>query len=82
MRYIFIVNSNTKDKEKKQVINNIEKVCKERNIEHIIEYTTYPKEAIEIASKYKDSDNVIFGVGGDRYFKRNTKRSNGRKGRH
>lgn len=65
MKYIFIINAIAGRGRYKKILPNIEKICKERNIEYEIRYISEEKDGSQIASEYKDEENVIYVVGGD-----------------
>ena len=65
MKYIFIINAIAGRGRYKKILPNIEKICKERNIEYEIRYISEEKDGSQIASEYKDEENIIYVVGGD-----------------
>ena len=65
MKYVFIVNAFAGRGKSLRVAQNIKKVCLENNLDNEIIYTNKPGEATTIARSYKDSECVIFSVGGD-----------------
>ena len=65
MKYIFIVNEIAGRGKSQKIVPNIEKACKNRNIEFEIRYITKEKSGYDIALEYKDQENVIYVVGGD-----------------
>lgn len=65
MKYIFIINAIAGRGRYKKILPNIERICKERNIEYEIRYISKEKDGSQIASEYKDEENVIYVVGGD-----------------
>ena len=65
MKYIFIINEKAGRGKYKNLLPNIEKVCKERNIEYELRYITKEKNGSDIAREYKNEENVIYVVGGD-----------------
>jgi len=65
MKYIFIINSNAGKGKCKKVVPNIESVCKELNLEYEIRYITDKISGLDIAKEYKDTENIIYAVGGD-----------------
>lgn len=65
MKYIFIVNEGAGKGKCKELLPNIESVCKERNIEFEIRYITEDNSGYDIALEYKDEENIIYVVGGD-----------------
>ena len=65
MKYIFIINAIAGRGRYKKVLPNIERICKERNIEYEIRYISKEKDGSQIASEYKDKENVLYVVGGD-----------------
>ena len=65
MKYIFIINPIAGRGRYKKILPNIERICKERNIEYEIRYIPEEKDGSQIASEYKDEENVIYVVGGD-----------------
>jgi len=65
MKYIFIVNEGAGRGRCQKILPNIEKACRDRNIEFEIRYITKEKSGADIAQEYKDQENVIYVVGGD-----------------
>ena len=65
MKRIFIVNETSGNGKSKKVVPNIEKYCKEENIDFEIRYITKQKSGDKIAQEYKDEENIIYVVGGD-----------------
>lgn len=65
MKYIFIINAIAGRGRYKKILPNIEKICKERDIEYEIRYISEEKDGSQIALEYKDEENVIYVVGGD-----------------
>lgn len=65
MKYIFIINVIAGRGRYKKILPNIERICKERNIEYEIRYISEEKDGSQIALEYKDEENVIYVVGGD-----------------
>ena len=65
MKMIFIVNESAGRGKSKKIIPNIEKECKNQNIEFEIRYITKEKSGYDIAFEYKDKEYVIYVVGGD-----------------
>lgn len=65
MKYIFIINKLAGRGRYKQILPNIEESCKKRNLEYEIRYITEEISSIEIVKEYKDTQNVIYMVGGD-----------------
>lgn len=65
MKNIFIVNPIAAHGKAMKIAKNIEKVCQNKKIEYIMEYTTIEENATSIAQKYKDEENIIYSVGGD-----------------
>lgn len=65
MHYIFIVNPTSGKGKALKISKKIVEVCNELKLNYDIHYTSYPKEATEIALKYKNENNIIFSVGGD-----------------
>ena len=65
MKHIFIVNPTSGKGKALKTVEQIEKVCKERNIDCEINYTKSSGDATKIARKYFLSKNIIFSVGGD-----------------
>lgn len=65
MKYIFIVNELAGRGKGLQILPNIEKTCKKRNIEFEIRYITKEKSGYDIALEYKEQENVIYVIGGD-----------------
>lgn len=65
MKYIFIVNEKAGKGNYKKIVPNIEKICKEKEIEYEIRYTSDELDGAQIAGEYKDEENIIFSMGGD-----------------
>lgn len=65
MKYIFVVNESAGKGKCKKILPNIEKVCKDRDIDFEIRYISKEKSGYDIAKEYKDEENVIYVVGGD-----------------
>lgn len=65
MKYIFIVNEIAGKGQCKKLLPKIEVVCKNKNYEYEIKYISQEMNAAQIASLYKDEENVIYIVGGD-----------------
>lgn len=66
MRVLFIVNPAAGKGKAREIIPKIEKVCKERNINYDVKYTTKPYEATKIAgSGVENGYERIIAVGGD-----------------
>ena len=65
MKYIFIMNELAGKGKCKTLVPNIEKVCKERNLEYEIRYITKEQSGVSIARGYQDEENIIYAVGGD-----------------
>ncbi len=65
MKYIFIINAKAGRGKYKQILPNIEKACKKRNLKYEIRYITEELDAAQIAMEYKEESNVIYAVGGD-----------------
>ena len=65
MKHIFIVNPTAGKGKALNTVKQIEKICKERNIEYEIHYTKASKDATKIARKYFLKKYIIFSVGGD-----------------
>ena len=65
MKYIFIINEAAGKGRSKRIVPNIEKTCKKRDIDFEIRYISKEKSGYDIASEYKEEENVIYVVGGD-----------------
>lgn len=65
MKHIFIVNNVTASDKILKVIPNIEKICKEENIDYEIRYSTIENNVDKQTSDLKDKEYIVFGVGGD-----------------
>ena len=65
MKRIFIVNESAGRGRCKKIIPNIEKACKDRDIDFEIRYISKEKSGYDIALEYKDKEYVIYVVGGD-----------------
>lgn len=65
MKYIFIVNPTSGKGKALKISNNIEKICKQENIDYEIKYTKAQGDATNIAKEYFDEENILYSVGGD-----------------
>ena len=65
MKYIFIINSIAGRGKYKTILPKIEEVCKQEEKEYEIRYITENLSGADIASEYKNEENVIYVVGGD-----------------
>ena len=65
MKHIFIVNPISGAGKGLRVSNNIDRVCKEKELDYTIHFTSGPKDATRIAGMYKHHKNHIYSVGGD-----------------
>lgn len=65
MKYIFIVNEEAGKGRSKKILPKIEQECKKRDIPYEIRYIKKEKSGADIASEYKNEENVIYVVGGD-----------------
>lgn len=65
MKYIFIINEEAGKGKSLKLVPNIEKICKEKNIDYEIRYITKQVSGADIAREYKDEGNVFFVAGGD-----------------
>ena len=65
MEKIFIVNPTSGHGKSLEIMQYIEKKCKENNEKYRIIYTTKPKEAETIAEYYKNKNVIVYSVGGD-----------------
>lgn len=65
MKHIFIINTIAGRGKYTELLPNIEKVCKEENIEYEIRYIEKNLSGKDIALEYKDEENIIYSVGGD-----------------
>lgn len=65
MKYIFIINTIAGKGKYVKILPNIERVCKEENIDYEIRYITEELDGKSIALEYKDGENIIYSVGGD-----------------
>lgn len=65
MKWIFIVNEQAGKGKYKKIVPNIEKTCKNKNIDFEIRYITKEKSGYDIALEYKDKEYIIYVVGGD-----------------
>ena len=65
MKYIFIINEIAGRGKYQKILPNIEKLCKEKNIDYEIRYITETLSGADIALEYKNEENVIYIVGGD-----------------
>ena len=58
MKYIFIVNAIAGKGKYKKILPRIEKVCKEEKREYEVRYITEELSGADIASEYKNEENV------------------------
>ena len=65
MKYIFIVNEKAGKGKYKKVVPNIKEVCEAKGYQYEIRYITDELSGKEIASEYKNEENIIYVVGGD-----------------
>lgn len=65
MKYIFVINAIAGRGKYKEILPNIKKVCKNRNIKYEIRYITEKVSGVNIVKEYKNEENVIYVVGGD-----------------
>ena len=65
MKYIFIVNKGAGKGKCERIVPKIEEECQKRNYEYEIRYIEKDLSGADIASEYKDEENVIYVVGGD-----------------
>ncbi len=65
MKYIFIVNPESAKGNAMKIIGNIEKICKEKQLEYEVCYTLAQGDATRLAQSYKYEENIIYAVGGD-----------------
>ena len=62
MKYIFILNERAGKGKCTKILPNIEKACRDRNIDFEIRYISKEKSGYDIALKYKDKDYYIIQV--------------------
>ena len=65
MKHIFIINSLAGRGKYTKLLPNIEKVCKEENLDYEIRYITEKLSGKDIALEYKNEENIIYSVGGE-----------------
>lgn len=65
MKHIFIINTIAGRGKYTELLPNIEKTCKEENLEYEIRYITKDLNGKDIALEYKNEENIIYSVGGD-----------------
>ena len=65
MKHIFIVNPVSGGGKALKIVQNINKVCMEKEFDYEIHFTEKAGDATKIAKKYRFSQNVIYSVGGD-----------------
>lgn len=65
MRHVFIVNPLAGGGKSLRIVKNIAKVCEEEGLDYTIHYTKGPMDAMKIVQDYKESQNIIYSVGGD-----------------
>lgn len=64
LRHIFIINSFGSN-DNSIIYNQIKKICTNLDINYVIEINNPYVSTEEIINKYKDTENIIFAVGGD-----------------
>ena len=65
MKYIFIINKKAGRGKSEELIENIEKACKNRELDYEIRHITEELDSASIAREYVESENIIYVVGGD-----------------
>ena len=60
MKYIFILNERAGKGKCTKILPNIEKACKNRNIDFEIRYISKEKSGYDIALEYKDEENNVY----------------------
>lgn len=65
MNHIFIINPESGKRKGLYAGQVIEDYLRNKKINYKVHYTGHKNEALEIANQYKDSDNIIYSVGGD-----------------
>ena len=65
MKYIFIINKIAGRGRYIKILPNIESACKKRSIDYEIRYIEENYTTAQIAEEYKDTENIIYVVGGD-----------------
>ena len=65
MKYVFIVNPMSGDKDKSRIIKRISEYCTNNGIEYVIEITKDTGDGTKLALKHRHDKCVIFAVGGD-----------------
>lgn len=65
MKYIFIINKIAGRGKYIKILPNIESACKKRSIDYEIRYVEENYTTAQIAEEYKDTENIIYVVGGD-----------------
>ena len=65
MKYIFIINKIAGRARYIKILPNIESACKKRSIDYEIRYVEENYTTAQIAEEYKDTENIIYVVGGD-----------------
>lgn len=65
MKYIFILNKKAGRGKSEELIENIEKACKNRELDFEIRHIIEEKDGASIAREYQDTENIIYVVGGD-----------------
>ena len=65
MKHIFIINTIAGRGRYQKILPNIEKVCKEENIDYEIRYITKELNGVDIVKEYENEENIIYIVGGD-----------------
>ncbi len=65
MKHIFLVNSFGLKERTNRVLAKIKKVCNDLNLDYIIEVNSEIRSTEDILENYKNSENIIFAIGGD-----------------
>ena len=65
MKYIFLLNSFSLKERIPTVLDKIREVCKKLNIDYEVEINSEIKSTEDILEDYKNSEDIIFAIGGD-----------------
>jgi len=62
MKHIFILNKFSANKKLNTIFPKIENVCRELDIDYLIEYISKENLIEDILKKYKETENIIIAV--------------------
>lgn len=65
MKYVFLINSFGLKERTSKALDKIKEVCKKLKLDYEIEINSEIRSTEDILENYKDSENIIFAIGGD-----------------